>query len=137
MKTVLIVDDSKVYRTAIAQLFRKLGWSVHEAEDGLEGKSLMENNSVDLVFLDVVMPKLDGFALCRWIKGNPKTKQIPVIICSSKNESTDQYWGLKQGANHYLSKPVDAKGIIGAVKTIFEDEPIQFSNSKQIAQSRR
>lgn len=136
MKTVLIVDDSKLYRTAIAQLFTKLGWSTYQADDGLEGKSIMETHPIDLVLLDIVMPKLDGYALCRWIKDNPKTKLIPVIICSSKKEITDKYWGIKQGADCYLTKPIDAKRILKAVGNIFKDQPIQFSLSKGIAQSR-
>ncbi len=120
MKTILVVDDSKLYRNAIAELLRKLNCTVYEASNGLEGKDIITQNEIDLAIIDIVMPKLDGFALCRWIQENPETSSISVIICSSKDQETDKYWAGKQGADVYLTKPPQAEEIIKAVESLLE-----------------
>ena len=117
MKTILVLDDSRVYRHALVQLFKKLNFNVLDADNGLTGKELFQKHSIDLAFIDIVMPKLDGFALCRWVKANPKTQQIPIIFCSSKDQATDKYWAFKQGGDYFMSKPMTATDIIRAVET--------------------
>ncbi|MCG8362901.1 MAG: response regulator, partial [Pseudanabaenales cyanobacterium] len=98
MNKVLIVDDSSTLREMISGLLIKSGMTVLEAQDGREAKEKIQANRPDLVVLDIVMPKLNGYELCRWVKNNPATEDIPVVICSSKGEEFDRYWGMKQGA---------------------------------------
>jgi twitching motility two-component system response regulator PilH len=105
MRTVLVVDDSNTVREMIAELLGKLGITVVEASDGAEAKQKIESNPPDLVVMDIVMPNMNGYELCRWVKNNRSTQDIPVVICSSKGEEFDRYWGMKQGADAYIAKP--------------------------------
>ncbi|MEM9907875.1 MAG: response regulator, partial [Cyanobacteria bacterium P01_D01_bin.44] len=105
MTTVLIVDDSSVLREMISGLLLKAGMTVLEAKDGMEAKEKVLASPPDLVVLDIVMPNMNGYELCRWIKNNPGSETVPVVICSSKNEEFDRYWGMKQGADAYIAKP--------------------------------
>ena len=118
MTTVLIVDDSSTLREMIAGLLLKAGMTVLEAKDGLEAQKMIEAAPPDLVVLDIVMPNMNGYELCRWIKNSPHTKEIPVIICSSKGEEFDRYWGMKQGADAYITKPFRPMDMIGTVKQL-------------------
>ncbi|MCG8361773.1 MAG: response regulator, partial [Pseudanabaenales cyanobacterium] len=67
---------------------------------------------------DIVMPKLNGYELCRWVKNNPATEDIPVVICSSKGEEFDRYWGMKQGADAYIAKPFHPTEMVETVKQL-------------------
>lgn len=135
MKKILVVDDSKVYRTAISQLFKKFRFTVYEAADGLEGQEIILENKIDLAIIDIVMPKLDGFALCRWIKNTPRTSNIPVIIYSDKGEEFDIYWGKKQGANLYLKKPATARELVHGAESLLKIELVNkdFDLTKALA----
>lgn len=118
MSTVLIVDDSSTLREMIAGLLLKAGMTVLEAKDGTEAQQMIEAHPPDLVVLDIVMPNMNGYELCRWIKSTPSTQKIPVIICSSKGEEFDRYWGMKQGADAYITKPFRPTDMIGTVKQL-------------------
>ncbi|MBU6229954.1 MAG: response regulator [Cyanobacteria bacterium REEB459] len=118
MSTVLIVDDSSTLREMIAGLLTKAGLTVVEARDGAEAQAMIEVKPPDLVVLDIVMPNMNGYELCRWLKRNGTTKTIPVILCSSKGEEHDHYWGLKQGADAYISKPFHPEDMVNTVKQL-------------------
>ena len=130
MKTVIVIDDSKIYRHAITTLLRKLKFNVIEAENGLMGKRLFEQHSIDLALIDIVMPKLDGYALCREVKTNPDLSHIPVIFCSSKDTTTDKYWAFKQGGDYFISKPMTAVDIVRAIDTCLHS-PAKDSSQPQ------
>lgn len=121
MSTVLIVDDSSTLREMIAGLLINAGMSVVEAKDGVEAKELIETNPPDLVVLDIVMPHMNGYELCRWIKNTPNTQTIPVVICSSKSEEFDRYWGMKQGADAYIAKPFRPGDMIDTVRQLLRN----------------
>ncbi|MEO1591475.1 MAG: response regulator [Cyanobacteria bacterium J06632_22] len=116
MTTVLIVDDSSTLREMISGLLIKAGMTVLEATDGVEAKDKITANPPDLVILDIVMPNMNGYELCRWVKSNPETQEVPVVICSSKNEDFDRYWGMKQGADAYIAKPFRPVEMVETVK---------------------
>ena len=118
MSTILIVDDSSTLREMIAGLLMKAGMTVVEARDGVEAQEVITVTPPDLVVLDIVMPNMNGYELCRWIKSNKATETIPVIICSSKSEEFDRYWGMKQGADAYISKPFRPNDMIDTVKQL-------------------
>lgn len=118
MSTVLIVDDSSTLREMISGLLLKAGMSVVEAKDGIEARSMIEGNPPDLVVLDIVMPNMNGYELCRWIKNTQGISNIPVIICSSKGEEFDRYWGMKQGADAYIAKPFRPRDMLDTVKQL-------------------
>jgi twitching motility two-component system response regulator PilH len=118
MSTVLVVDDSSTLREMIAGLLLKSGITVLEAKDGVEAQEMIKATPPDLVVLDIVMPNMNGYELCRWIKNTPNTENIPVIICSSKGEEFDRYWGMKQGADAYITKPFRPADMITTVKQL-------------------
>jgi twitching motility two-component system response regulator PilH len=116
MPKALVVDDSAVERTIIAKVMTSLGYSILEATDGEEGEVRAKELKPDIILLDVVMPKRDGFQVCRNLKKAPETAAIPIIIITSKNQDSDKFWGMKQGANAFLVKPFNEDDLIQAVK---------------------
>ena len=118
MSTILVVDDSPMLREMITGLLDKSGLNISVAKDGQEAKEKIATNPPDLVVLDVVMPNMNGYELCRWVKSNPTTKNVLVILCSSKSEEFDRYWGIKQGADAYVIKPFRPGELLGTVQTL-------------------
>ncbi|PIO48200.1 MAG: two-component system response regulator [[Chlorobium] sp. 445] len=115
MPKVLIIDDSAVERTIIAKVMTALGYTIVEANDGEEGEAKAVELKPDIIVLDVVMPKKDGFQVCRNLKKMPETAKIPVIMITSKNQDSDKFWGMKQGAIAYLVKPFNEDDLVSAV----------------------
>ncbi|NJN20554.1 MAG: response regulator [Leptolyngbya sp. RL_3_1] len=118
MSTVMIVDDSSALREMIAGLLSQAGMTILEAKDGVEAQQKLQASTPDLVVVDIVMPNMNGYELCRWIKNNPGTQNVPVVICSSKGEEFDRYWGMKQGADAYISKPFRPNEMVETVKQL-------------------
>ena len=73
---------------------------------------------LDLIITDVVMPEMSGFELCRFLKKNPATQKVPIVICSSKNQKVDRLWGMKQGAVAYVSKPFTREQFLRAIESV-------------------
>lgn len=118
MVKVLVVDDSNSERELIGNYLQESGYSVisaNEAKIALE-KALAEQP--DVIITDVVMPGMSGFELCRSLKKDPVTKSIPIVVCTSKNQELDRLWGMKQGADVYVTKPFTKEEIIRAVKSV-------------------
>ena len=109
MATILIVDDSATMMEGHKRILEKQGHTVFSAEDGEEGVAKSLELMPDLILMDVVMPKMNGFQATRKITRNETTKHIPVVIVTSKDQQTDIMWGKRQGACDYLIKPADDK----------------------------
>ncbi|NEP79624.1 MAG: response regulator [Okeania sp. SIO3C4] len=105
-KTVLIVDDCEIVRILASRILAKMGLNTILASNGLEALDKIKLEHPDLVLLDIIMPKMNGYSVCRKIKSEPEIMNIPVVFCSSKKQEADAYWAMKQGANGYLSKPI-------------------------------
>jgi twitching motility two-component system response regulator PilH len=105
---VLIVDDSKTELMYLTGLLQKNGMTVRTAENAEDAFKRLEELKPDLILMDVVMPGQNGFQLTRSISRNPAYADVPIIMCTSKNQETDRVWGLRQGARDYITKPVDA-----------------------------
>ncbi len=118
MRKILVVDDSPMLREMISSLLNKTGLSIAVAKDGSEAKEKIASDPPDLVVLDVVMPNMNGYELCRWVKSNEATKQVIVVLCSSKGEEFDRYWGIKQGADAYVIKPFKPGELVETVKQL-------------------
>ena len=116
MSAVLVVDDSTTVRVILAECLESSGYAVIEAVDGIEAIKQIQTHRPDLVITDIVMPRMNGYELCRWIKSDPQTKSIPVMMCTIKDEEFDRYWGLKQGADAYIAKPYKPLEMVNAVK---------------------
>ncbi len=121
MLTVLVVDDSHASREIYSGILKSHSINVIEAANGVEAKQRIEENNPDVVITDVVMPEMNGYELCRWIKNNPSTQKIPVLVCSTKNEEFDRYWGMKQGADAYMTKPFAPPELLKTIKELFQN----------------
>lgn len=117
MQTVLVADDSRSVREYLSSLLRKSDFEVLEATNGKEAQQMILDNHPDLVMTDVVMPEMNGYELCRWIKQQAGCV-VPVVFCSVKNEDFDLHWGKKQGCDAYISKPFKPDIILKTVKKL-------------------
>ena len=108
IKNVLVVDDSKTELMYLTGLLQKKGMAVRTAESGEEAFRRLAEQKPDLILMDVVMPGQNGFQLTRAISRDPLYADVPIIMCTSKNQETDRVWGMRQGARDYVTKPVDA-----------------------------
>ena len=115
---VLVVDDSKTELLFLGELLRKNGFAVKTAENADEAMRRIEEEQPDLILMDVVMPGQNGFQLTRAIARNPIYAQVPIILCTSKNQETDRVWGMRQGARDYIVKPVDPAELIAKIKAL-------------------
>jgi twitching motility two-component system response regulator PilH len=118
MSTVLVVEDSLTQREFISILLQGSGLSVIFARDGVEALEQVQASRPDLVVLDIVMPRMNGYEVCRQLKRNMRTRKLGVIMCSSKTERVDLYWGIKQGADAYISKPFTPQELVATVKSL-------------------
>ncbi|MDX2270436.1 MAG: response regulator [Cyanobacteriota bacterium] len=107
MNTVLVVEDSPVESAIISECLQRANLLVIKAKSAEEALQLIRQKQPDLIVLDVVLPGQSGFELCRELKSEKVTEQIPIVICSTKGSDTDKFWGLAQGANAYLAKPIN------------------------------
>jgi len=118
VRRILIVDDSPTNRHALSEMLRKHGYQCSLAETGKEAIEKARTEKPDMILMDVVMPDMDGFQATRAITKDEQTKNIPVILCTSKNLETDRIWGLRQGARGYVQKPVDEKDLLAKITAL-------------------
>ncbi len=116
MAKILIAEDSITDSKYIESILEDKGYELFFAKDGEEAENLINANNFDLILLDVVMPKKNGFQLCREIKKNERTKHIPVVLITSKKEDADKFWGKMQGADEYITKPFEPIDLLAVVK---------------------
>jgi CheY-like chemotaxis protein len=115
-RKILIVDDEEVIRKFIKIHLLKLGYEVAEAADGEQAMEQLGKDDFDLLICDILMPKKDGWEVIREMKSNPKTKSIPVIVLTAKNEDSDMFKGYNLGANYYMTKPFTKAQLIYGLK---------------------
>lgn len=115
---VLIVDDSWTYLTLIATLLTERGYVVTTATDGEEAIEKALSERPDCMVLDVVLPKMSGFQVCRKLKQMDAVRNIPIILISSKNTPLDRHWGMQQGADIYLEKPFTDQDLLASVRSL-------------------
>ena len=115
---VLVVDDSKTELMFLTDLLQKNGFSVKTAENADDAMRRIEEERPDLILMDVVMPGQNGFQLTRAIARNPQYANVPIILCTSKNQETDRVWGMRQGARDYIVKPVNAAELMAKISAL-------------------
>lgn len=118
IQKILIVDDSPTERYFLTDILVKNGFSVSTAENGEDALIKIKADKPQLILMDVVMPGQNGFQITRAISKDPETQDIPVIICTSKNQETDRIWGLRQGARDYLVKPIDPQELLAKIAAL-------------------
>lgn len=118
---VLIIDDSKTIRRTAELLLKKENFMVETAEDGFDALPKLIQYEPHLIFIDVMMPKLDGYQTCALVKNNPKFKSIPVVMLSSKDGLFDKAKGRIVGASDYVTKPFTKEELLSTIKNLFPD----------------
>jgi twitching motility two-component system response regulator PilH len=116
IKRILVVDDSETERHQLKKMLSERGFTVDTAEDGEKARTALDKQKPDLILMDVVMPGENGFQLTRAITRDERFVNVPVIMCTSKNQETDKVWGMRQGASDYIVKPVDADELVAKIK---------------------
>ena len=116
MAKILIADDSLAELQIFQQALSPTGHAIVTVMDGEAAEEKIRTEKIDLIILDVIMPKKNGFQVCRDIKNNDQFKNIPVIMVTSKVQESDKFWGMKQGADEYLTKPFKPEDLLKVVK---------------------
>src|ERR1700741_3920690 len=111
----LVLDDSNTIRPSAEMFLRQAGYEVILAEDGFDALAKISDHQPRVIFVDIMMPRLDGYQTCALIKQNPKLKSTPVIMLSSKDGVFDRARGRLAGSDRYLTKPFTKEGLIAAV----------------------
>jgi twitching motility two-component system response regulator PilG len=114
---VMIIDDSKTIRRTAETLLTKAGCEVISAENGFEALPLISSHKPDILFIDIMMPRLDGYQTCALVKSNPDFQATPIIMLSSKDGLFDRAKGRVAGAEQYLTKPFTREDLLGAIRT--------------------
>ena len=114
---VMVIDDSNTVRKSAEIFLRPLGCEVILAEDGFDAMSKIVENQPDIIFVDITMPRLDGYQACKLIKNNPIYQSTPVIMLSSKDGLFDKARGRMAGSNDYLTKPFTAEGLLSIIRS--------------------
>ena len=118
IQKILIVDDSPTERYYLTTMLERNGFTVTTAENGEDAMAKIKADRPELILMDVVMPGANGFQVTRAIARDPDLADVPVIICSTKNQETDRIWGLRQGAKDYLVKPVDQEQLLARIASL-------------------
>lgn len=112
----MVIDDSQTIRRTAETLLSREGYTVVTAQDGFEALAMIADQKPDIIFIDIMMPRLDGYQACALIKGNPKFRSTPVIMLSSKDGLFDRARGRIVGSDEYLTKPFTRDDLLGAVR---------------------
>ena len=116
IQKILLVDDSKTELHHLSDLLGKRGYRCAPPRTATRRMRRLAEDKPDLILMDVVMPGQNGFQLTRAITRDPRFADVPVIMCTSKNQETDKVWGMRQGARDYIVKPVNADELVAKIK---------------------
>ena len=117
-KKILLVDDEENIVTVVEARLEGNGYDVITAYDGQEALAKARNEHPDLIILDVMLPKIDGFKVCRMLKSDEKFKHIPIILLSARTQDSDVEVGKQQGADAYITKPFQQEILLGKVREL-------------------
>ncbi|RKY86543.1 two-component system response regulator [candidate division KSB1 bacterium] len=115
-KKILIIDDEPDLVKALKVRFQNEGYNVISAKDGAEGLEKARKENPDLIILDLMLPKIDGFRVCRFIKFDESYKHIPIIMLTARIEEEDKKLGFETGADYYMTKPFDNQKLMDVIK---------------------
>jgi len=117
---VLVVDDEEQNRSVLRDPLEAQGYEMAEAENGMQALELIASRPPDVILLDLMMPRLDGFEVCRLLKANPKTAHIPILIVTALSDRKERLMGIQAGANDFLNKPIDMQDVILRVRNAIQ-----------------
>ncbi len=131
-KLILAIDDEKDILKLLQYNLEREGYQVACAKTGEEGLETVKSKRPDLVILDIMMPGIDGLEVCKVLRANKDTKNIPLLMLTAKTSEVDEILGLELGASDYISKPFSLKVLLARVKNIFRNQEIQKDESSVI-----
>jgi DNA-binding response OmpR family regulator len=117
-KRILVVDDEKDLVETIKLKLTSEGYEVDEAFDGKQALEKVKQRQPDLILLDVMMPQVNGYQVCRELKKSDKFKQIPVVMLTAKAQESDKFWGMETGADDYVTKPFEFDALLSSIKKL-------------------
>lgn len=117
-RRILVVDDELDVLSMVKMRLEASGYEVITCSDGNTGYAKAKSDSPDLIILDLMLPGMDGYQVCRLLKFDQKFKSIPIIMLTAKSQQEDKEWGEKVGANCYMTKPFEAKELLGKIKEL-------------------
>ena len=120
MSKIVVVDDSQADLMLLEEYLKSANHTVVSFSDAMNLEDKLVKEKPDVVVMDVVMPGRNGFQACRDLKNDERYKNIPVILCTSKGQESDKFWGERQGAHSYLVKPVKAQALLDAIKAALQ-----------------
>ena len=112
VKRILIVDDDEMVLIALNELLRPEGYEVHTFSSGTEALKKLDQNGYDLLMLDIIMPEMDGFELCKKIREKETYRETPIVFLTAKSQEEDKVQGIEAGANLFLSKPISPEKLL-------------------------
>src|SRR4051812_21025006 len=124
MKRILVVDDEIGARTLIGIMLDRGGFEVLKASDGNEALSILDQDKPDLVILDIMMPGMDGFELCKRIRERPETTEIPILMLSTRGDAESVMRGMDAGASDYLPKPILHHDLVAKVRHLLDPDTV-------------
>ena len=116
--TILIVEDSPSELELMSHYLQESGYKVVKANGAKQAIEKIKMEEPSVIITDLVMPGMSGFELCRYLKKNPETQRVPIVICSSKNQEIDRLWAMREGAQAYVSKPYTREELLRAIKSV-------------------
>jgi PAS domain S-box-containing protein len=138
---ILVVDDSPLNLKFVLTALDRAGFSVLSAEEGISGLKMASENLPDLILLDIMMPGIDGYEVCRRLKANPATRQVPVIFMTALSDSSDKVRGFEVGAADYVTKPIDIPEVIARIHTQLEiyslQQELQVHNQRLVEENQK
>ena len=114
-KRILIVDDDEMVLMAVYELLGQEGYEVQTISSGAEALKKLDQNGYDLLLLDIIMPEMDGFELCKRIREKERYIETPIVFLTAKSREEDRVQGLEAGANLFLSKPISPNKLLGII----------------------
>ncbi|MFH1539494.1 MAG: response regulator [bacterium] len=105
--SILVVDDSPVVVEAVRGALQGDGYTVVTAEDGIQALDMIKQHRIDLILLDIDMPRMNGYQVCKLLKNDPQFNDIPIVMLTAKTSEADRLWGIKAGSDEYITKPFD------------------------------
>lgn len=127
---ILVAEDSPTQRQIIVSVLHREGYEVILAKDGIEAVSRAFDENPDLIVLDIEMPRMNGYQVCRLIKDDGRTAHIPVVMLTSRSQETDKFWGLKTGADRYVTKDFKLTGLGTSIHEMLEQNGITAGSSR-------
>ena len=123
-KTILVADDHSITSEMICAVLETAGYGVIAAGDGIEATQRAYHESPDLILLDLFMPRMNGYQVCRLLKSDPVVAGIPILILTASDSRSDEFWSLQAGANHFLTKNGSRVALLTAVEQLLQEEPV-------------